>query len=133
MTIIYKNDLKIQKEQLVDLFSSVQWESSKHPERLQSAIANSHSVITAWDDKKLVGLINALSDGAMTVYFHYMLVDPDYQGNGIGKKLLQLMLEKYKDFPTKVLISYEQATDFYIKHGFKAEEGTTPLFITELV
>ena len=29
---------------------------------------NSDSVVTAWDDNKLVGLINSLDDGVMTAY-----------------------------------------------------------------
>ncbi|WP_338049243.1 GNAT family N-acetyltransferase [Paenibacillus wynnii] len=48
------------------------------------AIEGSHSVVAAWDGDKLVGLVNALSDGVVTVYFHYMLIHPSYQGVGIG-------------------------------------------------
>ena len=32
---------------------------------------NAHSVYSAWNGDKLVGLINYLSDGIMTAYFHY--------------------------------------------------------------
>ncbi|MFA6807954.1 MAG: GNAT family N-acetyltransferase [Eubacteriales bacterium] len=133
MPIKYKYDKKIDLEQLHELFKSVDWESAKYPEKLQLAMEKSHQVITAWDGEKLIGLINALSDGVMTVYFHYMLVHPDYQRKDIGKKLMNLMLDKYESYPTKVLISYEAAIDFYIRRGFKTEEGTTPLYITDLV
>jgi len=59
---------------------------------------NSGSVFTAWDGNKLIGLINVLDDGVMTAYIHYLLVDPDYQNRGIGRRLVQLVLEEYRDF-----------------------------------
>lgn len=134
MNICFRKDIKnIEENKLQELFASVQWESSKYPEKLQQAIKNSHQVVTAWQGEELIGLINSLSDGVMTAYFHYMLVKPQYQENGVGKKLLALMLDEYQDFPTKVLISYENSRAFYEKCGFKIENGTTPYFITELV
>lgn len=134
MNISYRNNIKdIEDIQLQELFASVEWESAKHPGKLHLAVKNSHKVITAWDGKKLIGLINSLSDGAMTAYFHYMLVRPEYQGKGVGKKILDMILEEYKDFPTKVLISYEDAQEFYRKSGFATEKGTIPFFISELV
>jgi len=59
---------------------------------------NSGSVFTAWDGNKLIGLINVLDNGVMTAYIHYLLVDPDYQNRGIGRRLVQLVLEEYRDF-----------------------------------
>jgi GNAT superfamily N-acetyltransferase len=53
----------------------------------------------------LVGLINSLSDDVMMVYFHYLLVRPEYQGIEIGKELVKLMLEEYEDFARKVVIA----------------------------
>lgn len=133
MKIEYLHIKEITQEQLFGLFDAVQWESAKYPEEIQVAIKNSHRVITAWDGDELVGLINSLSDGVMTVYFHYMLVRPEYQGRGIGRKLLDIMLKEYTNYRTKVLIAYDHAVDFYISCGFKQEQGTIPLFISDLV
>jgi GNAT superfamily N-acetyltransferase len=33
-----------------------------------------------------VGLGNAISDGALVVYYPHMLVLPEYQGRGIGRR-----------------------------------------------
>ena len=46
---------------------------------------NYSTVYSAWDGEKLVGLISVMDDGIMTAHIHYLLVDPDYQYNGIGK------------------------------------------------
>lgn len=134
MDILYdSNKEAIRAEDLQELFLSVEWESGKYPNELLQAIRGSHSVVTAWEGGRLVGLINALSDNALTVYFHYMLVNPLYQSKGIGKALMNIMLNRYRDYKTKVLISYPQSVDFYKKSGFSTEAGATPMFISELV
>ncbi|MFD1904171.1 GNAT family N-acetyltransferase [Paenibacillus rhizoplanae] len=81
MSIRYASNIEfITKEALQELFLSVNWESGKYPNELLQAIQNSHSIVAAWDGDRLIGLVNALSDGILTVYFHYMLIDPSYQG-----------------------------------------------------
>ncbi|WP_415839694.1 GNAT family N-acetyltransferase, partial [Paenibacillus tarimensis] len=107
--------------------------SGNFPNELQEAIKNSHSVVTAWYQGELVGLVNALSDGVMTVYFHYMLVHPNYQNMGIGKNMLEKILIRYEGYKNKLLISYKNAESFYRKAGFKPEEGTIAMFITDMV
>ena len=130
MHIEYSFETKqITKEALVNLFSAIEWESANYPDKLYEAIINSHSVVTAWDGDRLVGLANALSDGALTAYFHYVLTDPAYQGKGIGKVMMKMMLDNYKDYYTKVLISYPLAVDFYNRLGFEAEDESKPMYI----
>lgn len=132
MIINYRSIKEISKEDLYELFKSVEWESAKYPIELEQAIKNSHRVISAWEGEKLVGLINSLSDGVITAYFHYMLVRPEYQRRGIGKKLVNIMLEEYPNYRTKVLISYDYATEFYKSCGFKKEQGSAPFFISDM-
>ena len=120
---------KITKDNLTTLFLSVEWDSANYPDKLYEAILNSHSVVTAWDGNKLVGLANALSDGVMTAYFHYVVTDPTYQGQGIGKAMMNRMLFQYQDYYTKVLISYPKAISFYKRLGFEADDESLPMYI----
>ncbi|TYP73333.1 acetyltransferase (GNAT) family protein [Paenibacillus methanolicus] len=134
MSIRYTSNLEgMTKEALQDLFLSVEWESAKYPSELLQAMKGSHSIVASWDGDKLIGIINALSDGVLTVYFHYMLINPSYQGKGIGSSMMDMMLGRYKGCKTKVLISYPSAVEFYHKCGFSQEDGATPMFISELV
>jgi GNAT superfamily N-acetyltransferase len=133
MLIKYKDIKHFNKAALEELFLSVSWESGKYPKELQIAMLNSHAVISAWDGENLVGLINALSDNVMTVYFHYMLVHPQYQFNGVGTKMMTMMLEKYQNFKTKFLVSYESSEKFYERFDYKPVEKTTALYITEIL
>ncbi|MTT31885.1 GNAT family N-acetyltransferase [Terrilactibacillus sp. BCM23-1] len=133
MGIDYSFDVsKATKHQLTQLFKSLEWKSGNYPEKLEKAIQQSDSVVTAWDGDKLVGLVNALSDGILNVYFHYVLIHPNYQHRGIGKKLMNMMLEQYRDFPTKMLVSYPESVSFYKKLGFEIKEGSAPMAISEL-
>ncbi len=120
---------KITTENLTSLFSSVAWDSAKFPDKLYEAILNSHRVVTAWDGDKLVGLANALSDGVMTAYFHYVVTDPVYQGRGIGKEMMNRMLNCYEGYYTKVLISYPNAISFYKRLGFEADNKSLPMYL----
>lgn len=132
MEIKYKKIKDFQEEELQELFLSVEWDSGNYPDKLKRAIKNSHMVYSAWDNEKLVGLINSLSDGVMTVYFHYLLVRPEYQSLGIGTELIKLMLDKYKDFARKVVIAYDSEVEFYKKCGFEVGEDKSPMFVTYL-
>ncbi len=133
MGIRYSDNKNLEREQLVSLFTSVEWESAKYPQELQLAIANSHSVYTAWDGDKLVGLMNALSDGVMTVYYHYLLVRPEYHKQRIGATLVRMMTDKYSRCRTQVVISYSSQVNFYKNCGFTVGDDEIPLFISDLV
>lgn len=130
MNIIYKQQKDYDKTVLQNLYSSVEWSSADYPERLQKAIKNSGCVFSAWDGNQLVGLINAIDDTEMTAYIHYLLVRPEYQGNGIGKKLINLIKEHYKDFLVIVLISYDKEVSFYEHCSFEVGKEKTPMFVT---
>lgn len=132
MNIHYTNLQEFTPEQLQSLFLSVKWSSGDYPDKLQTAMRNSDTVISAWYGDTLVGLINALSDGIMTAYIHYLLVMPEYQGHGIGKQLVLKILDHYKDYARKIIIAYNAEVSFYQKCGFEAGEGKTPMFVTYL-
>lgn len=132
MDIEYKNIHDFKKEDLQELFLSVEWSSGHYPEKLVIAMKNFEKVYTAWDDKKLVGLICAMDDGIMTAYVHYLLIRPEYQHMGIGKKLVEMMKEAYKDYLRIVLVAYNEELGFYESCGFEKAKDSSPMFITEL-
>lgn len=71
MNIQYTEEKIFTAEQVEELFLSVKWISGKYPDRLYRALLNSSTVITAWDNKRLVGLVRVLDDGGMVAYIHY--------------------------------------------------------------
>lgn len=132
MNITYKNTKAFNENELQDLFLSVEWSSGNYPEKLVLAMKNYGSVFTAWDSDRLIGLISSMDDGVMTAYIHYLLVNPIYQGKGIGRKLISKTTQYYKDYLRIVLVAYNKELDFYKHCGFEAAEDKTPMFITSL-
>ncbi len=132
MPIIYKDTHDFNKKELQELFLSVEWSSGHYPDKLVVAMKNFKTVYTAWDDGKLIGLICAMDDGIMTAYIHYLLVNPDYHKLGIGKKLVEKMKEKYKEYLRIVIVAYNDEVGFYEACGFKKADDASPMFITSL-
>ncbi|WP_417067343.1 GNAT family N-acetyltransferase [Niveibacterium terrae] len=132
MTINYSDTREFALDDLRELFQSVQWSSANYPDKLQQAMKNSDTVISAWDGEKLVGLINAMSDGVLNAYFPYLLVRPDYHSSGIGRQLVTTMLDRYRGFVRKTLVAYDHAVPFYQRCGFEAGDDKTPMFVTSL-
>ncbi len=132
MEITYKDIHNFKQEDLQDLFLSVEWSSGHYPEKLVIAMQNFKTVYTAWYGERLIGLICAIDDGIMTAYIHYLLVNPKYHHRGIGKKLLSLMKEKYKDYLRTVIVAYNTEVGFYESCGFKKAKDCSPMFITDL-
>lgn len=53
---------------------------------MTKAFQNAGAVISAWDGRKLIGLAGVLDDGELTAYIHYLLIRPEYQRRGIGRR-----------------------------------------------
>ena len=127
--IKYKYQKDISKDQVIALYESVQWSSAEKPNVLLKALKNSHTVVTAWDGQKLVGLGNAISDGHLVVYYPHLAVHPEYQGKGIGTEIVERMQEKYQDFHQQSLIADGKAVEFYKKCGFVKAGSCQALWI----
>jgi GNAT superfamily N-acetyltransferase len=129
MTISISETRIINLEDILALYNANQWSSANKPTQLYNGLLNSETLITAWDDTKLVGLGNAISDGHLTVYYPHLLVLPEYQGKGIGKMIVDKMQEKYKDFHMQMLTADGKAIHFYAKNGFERAGNTEPMWI----
>lgn len=133
MKITYRMTKEFTAEQLKELFLSVGWLSGNYPERLAKAINHSSTVISAWDGEQLVGLFNALDDGELTAYAHYLLINSKYQGLGIGSELVERLKKKYEGFLYLILIPEDKKTvAFYERLGFEIVECGTPMVVKTL-
>ena len=124
--ITYRESRDFTATDLQELFESVNWISAKFPLRLKKALDQCETVYTAWDDGRLVGLVNAIDDGELTAYIHYLCVNPQYQKQGIGETLLNQMKDHYSGYLYLLIIAEnESLIGYYEKNGFVREKGTT--------
>jgi len=120
MGLLYTEQKKFTMQQVQELFLSVGWISGQYPSRLHKALMHSATVITAWDQDKLVGLARVIDDSELVAFLHYVLVHPDYQHQGIAGKMLQMIIEKYKDYLyIEGMPEESKNADFYKQFGFQ--------------
>ena len=133
MKIEYKQTKEFSAAQLQRLFFSVNWESGNYPDKLVRAMNNSTRVISAWDGNKLVGLVRALDDGETVAFIHYLLVDPEYQGQHIGDKLMKQIMNFYENLLyVKVIPSDSKTIPFYERYGFRQYDNYSAMVRKQL-
>lgn len=94
------------EHEILPLYKSVGWSLYVNkPELLKRAYANSTFILGAYIEEKLVGIIRVVGDGVSIVFIQDLLVHEDYQRQGIGKKLLSAVLEKYQGVRQKALLT----------------------------
>lgn len=130
MAITYLYGKEVGSNSIQDLFLSVNWSLGNKPDKLQQAFSHSDKVITAWDGDKLVGLINSIADGSLTAYIPYLLVHPDYQKQGIGRKLVKMIVSEYESYERIALLTEKDTVDFYRKCGFLEARSIHSMMIT---
>ena len=115
----YRDTLDVPKEAVLDLYRANNWSSANKPDQLHQALNHSHSLVTAWDSDRLVGLANAISDGFLVVYYPHVIVHPDYQRKGIGRQLMARLMRRYEGFHQHSVLADKNAVAFYESCGFE--------------
>jgi len=100
----------------VDIFEQAEL-GTREPDTCRKAFANSDLVCFAWDGPTMVGMGRALSDFTRQSIIYDLCLVPEYQGRGLGKLMLQAMLDRL-DTPTVVLWAVPGKQGFYKKFGF---------------
>lgn len=122
-------DDEIERSEVIDLYRANGWSSADKPNELLGALRNSHSLVTARIESKLIGIGNAISDGYLVVYYPHLLVHPDYQGQGIGRAMMELLQTRYSGFHQQMLTADGKAIDFYRLLGFSKAGQTESMWI----
>lgn len=96
--IIYLENLFPDKKQLFRLFLTTGWneEYQLDEDKLFNAAKHSWYMVSAYDNDILTGFGRIISDGILHALIVDMIVLPEYQGKGIGKAILEKLLDKCK-------------------------------------
>ncbi len=110
-------------DEALDFYVKIGWgkRSQYDDVRFQKAFDFSHFIL-AYDENTLVGMIRLMSDQAHETNVSEFMVMPEYQKNGIGKKLLECLYEKYGH--TDIYISTpKEHEEFFLKNGMKSQQS----------
>ncbi len=130
---VEKNQVDL--NQLQNLFNlSAFWAKDRTLQGLKTAIAHSEPVVSVWDQERMIGFARATSDGVYRATIWDVVIHPDYQGAGLGRKLVQTVLAHPHINQVErvyLMTTHEQA--FYERIGFQENQTTTMVVQQELL
>lgn len=100
----------------------------KPPDHLRKVFGNSRFVSFVYDGARLVGAGRALADGGDCSYMCDIAVLPDYQGTGLGKKLVGDLVDRSRGHKKIILYSVPGREPFYRKFGFLRMKTAMAIF-----
>jgi GNAT superfamily N-acetyltransferase len=122
-------DDSVEESEVLALYRAHRWSSAGKPAQLMAALSNSHSLVTARSAGRLIGLGNAISDGHLVVYYPHLLVHPEFQRRGIGRRMMEALHIKYAGFHQQILVADGEAIEFYRSIGFQPAGRTRAMWI----
>jgi ribosomal protein S18 acetylase RimI-like enzyme len=122
--ITYRTSLEgISAEMLTGFF--VGWPKPPSSETQLRLLQQSYRVVLAIDDQnnRVVGFINAISDGVLSAYIPLLEVLPEYQMQGIGDELVKRMLKLLDNLYMIDLTCDRPMQKFYERFGMMPSTG----------
>jgi ribosomal protein S18 acetylase RimI-like enzyme len=117
----------IDLSQLHALFQTAAfWARDRQLEALAIALANSRPNVMAWDGDRMIGFARATSDGIYRATIWDVVIHPDYQGAGLGRKLVEtVLMHPHVNRVERVYLMTTYQQKFYERIGFEANSSTT--------
>lgn len=123
--IMYCTDKKVDYGKLKTLFNEVGWtDKTDDINRLKTMVENSQIVVTAWDEETMIGFARCTTDYVFNGQINNVVVDSKYKRKGIGKVLINTILDSSKQV-TYMLRGDIENEKFYRSLGF--EDGPISL------
>jgi ribosomal protein S18 acetylase RimI-like enzyme len=103
---------------IADLREAVGWNRMENV--YKNPCMTSYFNITVYDEERLIGYIDSVSNGVTDAYIQDLMIHPDYQGKGIGTELMNRMIAALKKRHIYMIsVVYEEKLKaFYSRFGF---------------
>ena len=103
----------------------VGWPTPPSADKHLRMLQNSQHIVLAFDgdNKRVIGFINALTDKEHFAFIPLLEVLPEYQGQGIGRELVERMLDALRDYPCVDLTCDPELQPFYKRLGLCTSTG----------
>ena len=119
---------KLTADEFIYLWESV-WDGAPAVEQVKLAMENSVFRVSVFDGEKIVAMARMIGDMGLCYYIKDVIVHPDYQKQGIGRELINELLDFIKSngiSGTQIFVELCAMPDkipFYEKFGFSANEA----------
>jgi N-acetylglutamate synthase-like GNAT family acetyltransferase len=119
-----KRNANITVEEIEDIRSSVNWIPKSHAKflaRYKRAMKHTYAHFTIRNKGKLIAFARVVSDGSAYAFIVDVNVRPEFQGKGIGRKLLKFIIKELKGDEIRVLqLTFKpELESFYKECGFE--------------
>ena len=118
-TIALHSEKKIPARKLKTLYDSEPWWPERTIEDLQ-AMLERYPAVGAWAGDELVGFARTITDSRFRGYIEDLLVLKEYRGDGIGTRIMELIMESLKDIDVVTFFCQRRLVEYYESLGFKA-------------
>lgn len=115
----YKIGNNFSASDIAELRQAVGW--NRMDEKLSNKKMKNLFEIGCYDGNNLVGYLDVVSNNVTDAYIQDVMVDPKYQGQGIGTKLMVMAIDRIRKmdiYMISVIYGEESLRQFYEKFGF---------------
>ncbi len=115
---ISTDQTKLDLEMICNFLSSAYWSSNRSTDTVLKSLEHS-LCFGLYHFEKQIGMARVITDHATFAYLCDVFVIKDYRGHGLGKFLMQTVLE-HPDFTTlrRILLATKDAHGLYTQFGF---------------
>jgi N-acetylglutamate synthase-like GNAT family acetyltransferase len=115
-------------KQILDIHNKTELKRSESKKDIINEAFNaSFAVVTAWKDNQLIACGRMISDGQMYSAIFDVVVDPDFQKQGLGKKIMAKLSEKVPGTCIYLTSTFGNEP-FYQKLGFRKHKTALALY-----
>ncbi len=109
----------INSEEVLRLLKMTYWANNRTIEQIEESLANSFCYGMFLDDDRLVGFARVISDLATTYYLCDVVIDPEFQHQGLGKALVSHIVSLPQYRKLRGILLTKDAHGLYEKFGFE--------------
>ena len=124
-TIEYRSGNDLDLDQMIELYQASTLGERRPVENRQTMsdmLRHANLVVTAWDEKLLIGIARTLTDFSYIGYLADLAVRASHQRRGVGTHLIQQTRNKMGPDSMLVPLAAPKASQYYPRIGFSRHE-----------
>jgi N-acetylglutamate synthase-like GNAT family acetyltransferase len=105
-------------EAILELFRHVDWAKHRTPDSAMAVLAQTSLLVTGWYRGRCVAMLRVLSDGVYRALVEDVIVHPDYQSLGWGRRIVETALAHPQLRDIEAVFLFTGVPMFYERFGF---------------